>query len=780
MVTMVQPTIGRVRHTTATAAVLLTAVLASLAARPFHAAASSRPQRVVTFSDDVAPILYRHCVTCHRPQGWSSFSLITFADVRPRARQIADVVARRVMPPWKPEPGHGGPFVGERRLADGDISMIQQWVDHGSAAGSVDRLPVVPSFADAGWQLGVPDLIISMSEPYTLPPGDRDVVRNFVIPVPLSRMHYVKGLEFQPSNRSVAHHANIRIDRTGASARLDQRDPAPGYNGITPSSATFPDGHFLGWTPGQVPPLLPTGMAWALEPGSSLLVQMHLVPTGAPETIQLRIGFYFTDTPPTLAPAMLRLGRQNIDIPPGEARYIVSDTYTLPVDVQVQAIQPHAHLLAREMKADAILPDGTERSLIYIKDWDFHWQDAYRYKDPIALPRGTTLRMEYSYDNSTNNRHNPTVPPVRVRYGQQTSEEMGDLWLQVLPRQPAELALLRRDISRKELAEDLVGDESMLAAAPSEAGRHTNLANGYIRAGRIGDAIVQLREALRLDPDAAVAHNNLAATLVSAGHAEEATASFRQAIRLDPGNAFAHNGLGLILLGAGDATGALDEFATAARLEPMDAQAHNNLGITLQKLGRLDEAIEQYSRAAAIASSGAVLQYNLANALKLRGRLNEAIAAYTRVLALEPEHERSCFNLATVLESTGRHRAAADYYRRALALKHDEPSTMVRLAWILATAPDASVRNPADAVRLVQGAVARVGDADAVALDVLAAAHAAAGSFDLAVSNAQRALAILSTSPTPLLATDDVRHRLDLYRRRQTYRLPTVQPPDNW
>jgi tetratricopeptide (TPR) repeat protein len=704
------------------------------------AAAPQTPQRIVTFSEDVAPILYEHCVTCHRPHGWSSFSLVTFADVRPRARQIADAVARRVMPPWKPEAGHGGPFVGERRLVDREIATIQQWADEGSAAGPIDRLPAVPSFVDTGWQLGTPDLIVGMPEPYTLPAGTRDIVRNFVIRVPLSTTRYVKGLEVQPSNRRVAHHANIRLDRTGASARLDERDPEPGYIGITPSSATFPDGYFLGWTPGQVRPLLPAGMAWTIEPGSSLLVQLHLVPTSQPEPIQLRIGFYFTDTPPTVSPVMLRLGRQNIDIPAGDSRYIVTDTYTLPVDVEVQAIQPHAHLLAREIKGDALLPDGTARSLLYIKDWDFHWQDAYQYREPVALPRGTTLRMEYTYDNSANNRHNPATPPVRVRYGQQTSEEMGDLWLQLLPRQRTDLALLRRDISRKEIAEDLIGDEAMLAVAPWDAARHANLANAYIKAGRLDAAIAHLREAVRLEPDAAVAHDNLAATLASAGHREEAAASFRHALRLDANNAFAHNGLGLTLLGSGDVRAAVDEFAAAAHLEPMDPQVHNNLGIALQKLGRLDEAIEQYARAATIAPSGVVPQFNLANALAARGRIAEAAAAYERVLALDADHER----------------------------------TMVQLAWILATAPDASVRNPAKALTLALGAAERTGGTDASTLDVLAAAHAAAGHFDLAVANEQRALAIVSTSPTSGAAADDMRHRLDLYRRRQPYRAPVV------
>src|SRR5262249_17332354 len=161
-----------------------------------------------------------------------------------------------------------------------------------------------------------------------------------------------------------------------------ERDPEPGYDGVILRSAAFPDGYFLGWTPGQISPLLPKGMAWTLEPGSDLVVEIHMQPSGKPEQVAPSIGIYFTDDPPDRTPVMLRLGRQNIDIPAGDDHYVVEDSFVLPVDVELQALQPHAHHRAREVVGIATLPDGTTKWLINIKSWDFRWQHVYRFVSP--------------------------------------------------------------------------------------------------------------------------------------------------------------------------------------------------------------------------------------------------------------------------------------------------------------------------------------------------------------------------------------------------------------
>src|SRR5207248_361061 len=226
----------------------------------------------VTYSRDIAPILYRQCVTCHQRGGPAPFSLLSYADARQHAMQIAAATRRRYMPPWKPYPG-SGPFEGERRLTDAQILLIDRWVASGAAAGDPAHLPPPPRETD-GWPLGIPDLVVTLPE-YTLRPDGTDVFRNFVVSVPGAGARYVRGLTFRSGNRAV-HHANIRVDPTPASRRLDEADPAPGYEGPILRSADYPDGHFLGWTPGQAPPLAPPGLAWRLNAGDVLVVQLHM------------------------------------------------------------------------------------------------------------------------------------------------------------------------------------------------------------------------------------------------------------------------------------------------------------------------------------------------------------------------------------------------------------------------------------------------------------------------------------------------------------------------
>src|SRR5215475_8684385 len=524
--------IGRSRDRAAIAARIAATLFGVLAL-----ASSGRAQPAVTFSKDVAPILYEHCATCHRPGEIAPFSLLTYDDARPQARALARAARERSMPPWKPEPGFGE-FAGAARLTDRQIDIIQRWVDGGALQGDPSTLPPAPQFAE-GWRLGQPDLVITLKEPYVLGAGGPDILRNFVIPIPTQSMKYVRGIEFRPGNARVVHHANMRIDPTSSSRMLDDADPEPGFNGLL-VSGSFPNGFFLGWTPGQLPPLLPDGMSWRLEPGSDLIVQLHMHPGNSPETVQPSVGFFFTGTPPTRTPVMLRLGRQNIDIPAGASNYRVSDEYRLPIDVEVLAVQPHAHYRAREIKGTATLPDGTSKPLILIKDWDFSWQDVYRYREPLKLPKGTAVRMEFTYDNSAANRRNPDRPPQHVRWGQNSNDEMADLWLQVVASSSDDRKILEADFGPKVLAEDAVGYETLLLTDPNNARLHDAAAALLLGLGRPDRATVHLDAALRIDPDLVSAHYNIATALLALNRREEAMAHLRRAVELRPDFAAAH------------------------------------------------------------------------------------------------------------------------------------------------------------------------------------------------------------------------------------------------
>ncbi len=338
-------------------------------------------------------------------------------------------------------------------------------------------------------------------------------------------------------------------------------------------------------------------MAWRLAPGADLLLELHLMPGSRPEQVQSRIGFYFTDTEPTRIPATIRLGRQNLDIPAGATDFVSRDSYVLPVDVAVYGVQPHAHYLARQVKGFATLPDGTRRWLISIKDWDFDWQDFYEYAEPVVLPKGTELTMEITYDNSAGNRRNPHSPPTRVTWGQQSSNEMGDLWLQVLPRRAADLQVLNDDRERRELAEDIVGSEMLLAADPDQVMEHDAVALLYLQFGKTAEAVAHFRESARLQPDSAAAHYNLGTTLMQLGKYEEAVDQLERALQLDPGYLHAQNNLGTALRMQGKPDEAMRLFRQVLVTHPDDVDALYNLASTLNAEGKAEEAIVWYRRA---------------------------------------------------------------------------------------------------------------------------------------------------------------------------------------
>ena len=548
-----------------------------------------------TFTKDIAPIVFANCAVCHRPGGVGPFSVLTYPDIRPHAAQVAAATARRVMPPWKPDPSID--FIGARLLSDEQIALIQQWVKVGAPEGDPRDLPAPPAWND-GWQFGTPDLVVTLSAPYALRADGGDVFRTFVFPIPTDRVQFVRAIEFRPGNARSVHHANLAVDRTGSSRRLDMADPEPGYAGGMALDANYPAGYMLGWTPGQQPRPSPDGMPWRLEPRSDIVVQLHMQPTGKPETVQPSIGFFFTDHQGSSGtPIGLRLGSQTIDIAPGDARYEIRDRYVFPVDVELLAIQPHAHNLGREVEATATLPDGSTRLLMRIRDWDFRWQDVYRYRSPVRLPKGTAVDMRFTYDNSAANPRNPVRPPRRIVWGQNTTDEMGDLWLQVVPSHPGDAGTLTADIARKTRAEELAGSTKLMQADPGNPLRHDAVAVLYLMDDRPLEAITHFRESLRLNPDSAPTHNLIGLAYARLRNYVTARAEFQEAIRLDPTSAAAHNNLGTMLQAAGDVPGALAAFRRAIKLRPDDPEVRSNAGRLLLEAGAFAEAAEQFGNA---------------------------------------------------------------------------------------------------------------------------------------------------------------------------------------
>jgi Tol biopolymer transport system component len=393
----------------------------------------------VTFSETVAPILYQNCVTCHRPGEAAPFSLISYEDVKKRGALIVTVTQSRYMPPWHAEHGYGE-FIDERRLSDTQIAAIGEWVKQGMPEGDRAKMPKLPAFTD-GWHLGKPDLILEMPAAYEVPATGPDIYRNFAIPTGLTEDKWVRAVEFRPSARKAVHHALFAYVRSGSLKDADGKDGKPGFGGMNGlglgvgvQPAIAPAGGLGGWAVGGTPMFLPDEQASPLTKGTDLILQMHFHPTGKPETEKSVVGLYFAEKAPEKklfqigVPSLFGLG-SGIDIAAGAKAYSIQDSTTLPADVRVLSAMAHAHYIGKEMKATATLPDGTTQPLLWIKDWDFNWQEQYTYKQPILLPKGTRVDVKISYDNSADNPRNPSNPPKRVLWGEQSADEMGGVGL---------------------------------------------------------------------------------------------------------------------------------------------------------------------------------------------------------------------------------------------------------------------------------------------------------------------------------------------------------------
>ena len=385
-----------------------------------------------TFSREIVRIFQQHCQSCHHPGDIAPFSLMTYSDAKLRAPLIKFMTQTHEMPPWKPEPGCGE-FEGARVMAQSDIDLISQWVANGAPEGNPADLPAPLEFA-GGWALGQPDAVLANREPYT-PPVEHDMYRCFTVPANNTSDSYVSAVDVRPGDPESVHHVIAYIDTTGASQKLDDADPQPGYECFGGPGFEFGSFSLLnlgagvtlgGWAPGSRAAFLPADVAYLLPANSRVVMQVHYhVHHGHAEPDQTQLGIYYAKKKPAKLLRVLPVINQSFTIPPGASDYPVTASFTIPfVNTHIMFVTPHMHLLGKTMKVTQQTPGAAEQCLINITDWDFNWQGSYFFKTPIAAPKNTTFSMRATYDNSSSNPRNPNNPPKAVKWGEATTDEM--------------------------------------------------------------------------------------------------------------------------------------------------------------------------------------------------------------------------------------------------------------------------------------------------------------------------------------------------------------------
>jgi hypothetical protein len=378
--------------------------------------------QAATYYADVRPILEKNCVTCHQAGEVAPFALDNYADAAKRAKMIAAVTAAGRMPIWKPAAGYGE-FHDERRLSAAELALLKDWAKGGALEG---KRPAGGSTQTRAAQ-EPPDLRLRMPMAVPVAASGPDQFLCVVVPVDSDGDRWVRRVEFHPGNPRVVHHSLFFLM---PEAEAKKRAGSKGYYPCFGGPGGIPQGALGGWAPGALPRELPAGTARLLPKGMVLVMQQHYHPSGKPETDQSELLVYFAKGPVEQRVIGMAVRTRDIDIPAAKAAHLVQAKLDLPVSVRVLGVTPHMHYVGKQMKVTAHTPDGRSVPLIWIKDWDFNWQGQYQFAKPVDLPAGTRIEMEAIYDNSAANPSNPSRPPKRVKWGEQTADEMAICFLE--------------------------------------------------------------------------------------------------------------------------------------------------------------------------------------------------------------------------------------------------------------------------------------------------------------------------------------------------------------
>jgi mono/diheme cytochrome c family protein len=433
----------------------------------------------VTFSKDVAPIFYKNCAECHRPNDIAPMSLLTYKESRPWARSIKEKVLSREMPPWSPDPRYGE-FANDHRMSQQEVDTVVAWVDQGAKEGNPKDLPPQPEFTRGGWEIGKPDVVLEMQEEHTINPSDPDNYINFFIPTNFKEDVWVQAAEIQPGNKRVVHHViafiqtpqmmakrmeaakqsgnklgartangqlfyldgtlrRVRMDAPVVNNACEQTTQAGGRR--VGGGGDENEGALLaGYAPGLGNTVYPPGVAKKVPAGATLMFQMHYSSfrgsLEGPVKDRTRIGLIFAKQPPDKMAMTYAAANVMFKIPAGADNHEVVACQVVPLDVQVINYMPHMHLRGKDMKYEVIYPDGRRETLLWVPKFNFNWQAVYWLKRPVTIPKGSKLIATAHFDNSAKNKYNPD-PTKDVRWGDPTYDEMMIAWMDILVDNPS-------------------------------------------------------------------------------------------------------------------------------------------------------------------------------------------------------------------------------------------------------------------------------------------------------------------------------------------------------
>lgn len=388
--------------------------------------AADDDQKSVTFND-IAPILQARCQECHRPGDVAPFSLVTYQQARPWAKSIREQVSRRAMPPWFAD-GAVRPLEGDPSLTEDEVERIVQWVDGGALEGDPADAPP-PIVISSDYRFGTPDLDLKMDVEFPVQPGE-DLHRCFLLPDSyIGQPKFLTAAEIVPGNRRIVHHAVAYLVDTAKARKKDADSPGPGWDCFTGTEVDGGEAAMIAaYAPGNAPVQYTQAFRPYIPPGFSVVLAMHYHPLEQTETDSTRIGVYLTDETPDRLLHVHGLSAKQFKLPAGDEDVPVFASYRLEQSIKLLAMLPHMHYLGKGQTITAQFPDGRKETILRLNGWDIDWQLLYRFREPVALPAGTVLRCEGHFDNSAENPANPTIPPVDVVWGEESTDEMMDTY----------------------------------------------------------------------------------------------------------------------------------------------------------------------------------------------------------------------------------------------------------------------------------------------------------------------------------------------------------------